>query len=253
MKIPGYVRAVIGRVPDSDGVINPQVGVVFKLTGDTTLHASVGKKTRFPHMQELYGVMSGGNPDLQKQKTMAYEIGAKHYFTKSLKGWFSYFYNDVEDLIERIYPAGGKDWRYENVGEARIQGIEGGLDYQVSDNFWAGANYTYLSTKDKETDHELEGRPRHKLNFDLRYLFSFGLTANLQTSYTHREFAYDRGESRKYPDFFLVNAKLIQKLGNYFGIDSEAFVSVSNLTDKNYDEGDPMPGRNFLTGLTFRR
>ncbi|MDY6971911.1 MAG: TonB-dependent receptor, partial [Thermodesulfobacteriota bacterium] len=141
-KIPSYVEEVIGDVPDSDGVINPQLGVVYKFTDDTRFHASVGQKTRFPHMMELYNNMGGGNPDLKEQKTKAYEIGAEHYFAKSVKGWISYFYNDVEDLIERVDLPEGGDWRYENIGEARFQGVEGGLDHQVSDNFWVGANYT---------------------------------------------------------------------------------------------------------------
>jgi len=217
------------------------------------LHASIGKKTRFPHLKELYSKHAGGNPNLKEQEAMTYEVGAEHFFTGSLKGWFSYFYNDIEDLIDREKVAG--DWVYKNIGDARIQGVEGGLDYQASDNFWLGANYTYLATKDKENDRELEGSPRHKLSFDFRYLFSFGLTANLQAAYTHRQFEYDdkANETRKYPDFFLLNVKLVQKLGSRFGVDSEAFVSVRNITDKNYDEGHPMPGRNFLAGLTFRR
>ena len=240
-------------VPDSVDTINPQGGAVFKLTDDTTLHASIGKKTRFPHLKELYSKHAGGNPNLKEQEAMTYEVGAEHFFTGSLKGWFSYFYNDIEDLIDREKVAG--DWVYKNIGDARIQGVEGGLDYQASDNFWLGANYTYLATKDKENDRELEGSPRHKLSFDFRYLFSFGLTANLQAAYTHRQFEYDdkANETRKYPDFFLLNVKLVQKLGSRFGVDSEAFVSVRNITDKNYDEGHPMPGRNFLAGLTFRR
>jgi iron complex outermembrane receptor protein/outer membrane receptor for ferrienterochelin and colicins len=154
-------------VPDSVDSINPQGGVVFKLTDDTTLHASVGKKTRYPHLKELYSNVGGGNPNLEPQETVAYEVGAEHYFTSSLKGWISYFYNDVEELIDRVTI--GKDKVYVNIGEARIQGVESGLDYKVTDNFWVGVNYTYLSTKDKEADQELESRPRHKLNFDLRY------------------------------------------------------------------------------------
>ncbi len=240
-------------VPDSTDTVNPQGGVVFKLTDDTTLHASIGKKTRFPHLIELYSEHAGGNPNLKEQKALAYETGAEHYFTSSLKGWISYFYNDIDDLIARVKI--GKDRVHVNIGEARIQGIESGLDYQVSDNLWLGANYTYLATKNKDADRELEGCPRHKFNFDVRYLFPFGLTANLQASYTHRQFEYDdrANETRKYPDFFLLNAKLVQKLGSRFGVDSEAFVSLRNMTDKNYDEGQPMPGRNFLVGLTFRR
>lgn len=49
-----------------------------------------------------------------------------------------------------------------------------------------------------------------------------------------------------------MNATLVQKPGSRFGVDSEAFISVNNITDKNYCEGQPVPERNFLAGLTFR-
>ena len=245
-------------VPDSIDTINPQGGVVFDLTDNTVLHASIGKKTRFPQLKELYSEHAGGNPDLDPQKTICYEVGAERYFTPSLKGSISYFYNDIDDMISREELAGEKV--YVNIGKVRMQGVETALDMNITDRFWVGANYTYLSTEDKENnDRELEGRPRHRLNLDLRYQFPFGLSANLQASYTQRqyEYLYDKKTkteaTRKTPDFLLVNARISQNLGSLWDIGSEIFLDVSNIADKDYDEGaGPEPGRNFLAGLTLR-
>ena len=245
-------------VPDSIDTINPQGGVVFDLTDNTVLHASIGKKTRFPQLKELYSEHAGGNPDLDPQKTICYEVGAEHYFTPSLKGSISYFYNDIDDMISREELAGEKV--YVNIGKVRMQGVETALDMNITDRFWVGANYTYLSTEDKENnDRELEGRPRHRLNLDLRYQFPFGLSTNLQASYTQRqyEYLYDKKTkteaTRKTPDFLLVNARISQNLGSLWDIGSEIFLDVSNIADKDYDEGaGPEPGRNFLAGLTLR-
>lgn len=244
--------------PDSIDSINPQGGIVYKLSEDTTFHASVGRKTTFPHLKELYSKHAGGNPNLDPQKTMAYEVGVEHYFNESIKGWLSCFYNDVDDLIERVRDK-DRNWMYVNIGEARIQGVEARVDMEVTRNFWAGMNYTYLSARDKKRDRELEGRPRHRVNLDLRYEFPFGLSTSLQASYTQRQFEYiydkntDTETTRKCPDFFLINARVRQSLGRLWGMKSELFLNVSNITDKNYDEGHgPMPGRNFLAGLTVR-
>jgi len=237
--------------PDSIDTVDPQGGIVYRITGDTTLHASVGRKTRFPHLKELYSKHAGGNPDLDEQKTIAYEVGAEHYLIDSVKVWASYFYNDVDDMIQRVRDE-KKERMYVNIGEARTQGVEGGIDWEATDNFQIGANYTYLATKDKENDRDLPGRPRHRINLDLRYLFPFGLSASLQTSYTQRQFEYIDDESRKCPDFFLLDARISQRLGRLWGVGSELFAQVTNLTDKDYDEGHPMPGRNFLAGLTLR-
>ncbi|MFV9644553.1 MAG: TonB-dependent receptor plug domain-containing protein [Desulfobacterales bacterium] len=245
-------KAYEQSLPDSIDTINPQGGVVFDLTDDTILHASIGKKTRFPQLKELYSEYAGGNPDLDPQKTICYEVGAEHYFTTSLNGSISYFYNDIDDMINRETIAGEKV--YVNTGKVSMQGVEMAIDMNITDAFRVGANYTYLTTRDKENeDRELEGRPRHRLNLDLRYQFPFGLSTNLQASYTQRQFEYDDDETRKCPDFFLINARVSQKLGRLWGVGSELFLDVRNITDKNYDEGSgPMPGRNFLAGLTLR-
>ena len=238
-------------LPDSIDTVNPQAGVVFHFTDDTSLHASVGKKTRFPQLKELYSENAGGNPNLDPQKTISCEIGGSHIFNESIRCSMAYFYNDIDDMIESVER--DNERVYVNIGETRIEGIEVAVNMRITNSLQAGINYTYLSTIDKESNREMEERPRHRLNTDIRYRFPFGLTAYLQTSYTQRQFEYDRdGEKRKYPDFFLVNLGIDQNLGSFMGINSKLFARVKNITDKDYDEGHPMPGMNFLAGLTMR-
>ena len=243
-------------VPDSDAVFNPQLGMVFTLSDATSIHASVGKKTRFPHLKELYSTMSGGNPDLKPQKTTAYEIGITHEFTNRLNGSVAYFYNDVEDLIQKTGDKTLNTVHYSNVAEARIHGVEATVNANLTERFEAVFNYTYMRTEDKQNNRELEGRPRHRANLDLRYNFPFGLLVSTQASYTQRQF-YIYQESRKSPeiwtkapDYFLLNLRLEQQLPAFAGIDSSLFLQVDNLTDKDYfNVGNLMPGRNFLVGM----
>ncbi len=236
-------------VPDSIDAFNPQGGVVVTLSDSTALHASVGKKIRFPHLKELYSKMAGGNPDLDPQETIAYEIGVTHAFSDTISGSAAFFYNDIEDLIQRLRV--GRDKFYVNVGQTKIEGFEAELSADVTDSFWVGVNYTYLHTEDKDNDRELEGRPRHRANLDMRYRFPFGLTSTVQLSYTMRQFYEDYDYNwQQGPDFFLVNARLEQNLGEYWGVEGKAFVEVENLTDRDYTEGGYVePGRNFLAGL----
>ena len=242
--------------PDSDAVFNPQLGMVFTLNDATTLHASVGKKTRFPHLKELYSTMSGGNPDLKPQKTTAYEIGISHEFTNRINGSVAYFYNDIEDLIQKIGDKKLNTVHYSNVAEARIHGVEATLNADLTERLQAVFNYTYMATEDKQEDRELEGRPRHRANLDVRYSFPFGLLVSTQASYTQRQF-YVYQESRKSPeiwtkapDYFLLNLRLEQQLPAFAGFDSSLFLQVDNLTDKDYvNVGNLMPGRNFLVGM----
>ncbi len=236
--------------PDSTDTLNPQIGIVYGLTHKTQLHASVGKKTRFPHLKELYSEHAGGNPDLDPQETIAYEVGAEHNFLANLKGSLVYFYNDIDDLIERVET--DDEPVYKNVGEAYIQGVEAQIDYLITKDIQLGLNYTYLSTEDEDKDRDLSDRPRHKLNLDARYHFDFGLSAFMQATYVEEQFEWIDDQKHEYPDYLLINAKLVQDLGDWWGVNSEIFFQVTNLTDKDYEEGRPMPGRDFLAGLNFR-
>ena len=73
---------------DNMDAFNPQAGVVVSLSEQTILHGSVGKKTRFPHVKELYSKNGGGNTSLKEQKTIAYEIGLTHDFSEWFRGLF---------------------------------------------------------------------------------------------------------------------------------------------------------------------
>jgi len=244
-------------VPDSIDSFNPQAGVVITLAEATALHGSVGKKIRFPHLKELFSDMAGGNPDLNPQKTISYEVGLTQAFGDSVTLTVAAFYNDIDNLIEKIDvfdPVEGEDVpAYFNVGEAVTKGMEVSLGADITDSFWAGINYTYMRTEDKDQDRELEGRPRHRANLDARYRFPFGLTTAAQLSYTNRQFYDDKDKGwTRSPDFLLLNTRVEQRLGEIWGVEGRAFVEVTNLTDRDYYEvGQPAPGRNFLAGLNF--
>jgi len=248
------VKAYDQPVPDTISAVDPQLGLVFDIAGNTSLHASVGKKTRFPHLKELYSEMAGGNPDLDPQKTIAYEVGASHKFNNMFNGSVAYFYNDVSDLIDTAEDANGDSYYY-NVNKAIIKGIEADLDLRFTDNFLAKFNYTYMSTEDDTNKgREMEGKPKHKLNLDLRYTASFGLASSIQASYTGGEYWEDYDYNwTELPSFTIFNLRLSQDLGKILLKNSEFFLQVNNITDKYYYEtSGPEAGRNFMAGLTVK-
>jgi outer membrane receptor protein involved in Fe transport len=249
------VRAYDRPVPDKMSSLNPQIGLVYDVNYKTSIHASVGKKTRFPQLKELYSDLAGGNPDLDPQKTVSYEIGAYHEFNGMFRGNIAFFYNDISDLIDQVEDQATGEDIYVNLYEANIEGIEAELDMDFSCGLLARFNYTYMTTEDKSNQGgELEGRPEHRINLDLRYGFPFGLTTNVQTSYATG--AYWEGPDYNWvelPHIFLIDAKITQDLGDIFNLDSELFVQVDNLTDYDYYQSNgPEPGRNFMTGLAIK-
>jgi len=240
--------------PGQADTFNPQIGAIYRISPDTSVHASVGQKTRFPSLKELYSDLVGGNPDLQPEQTLAYETGVTHMLTEKIKGSLAFFYNDVDDLIDTINMNGQK--AYVNINKAVIYGAEASISIPVSKTLDINLNYTYLSTEDKSNDgRDLEGRPRHRLNAGIGYRFAFGLTADLNTTYNCRQYweNSDTYEWEKLPDYFLVNLKLTQKLPQIARMEPELFVLGTNLLDKDYYETNGSePGFNFLAGLTLQ-
>jgi len=245
-------------VPDTIDSFNPQAGIVFDAADSFTLHASVGRKTRFPQLIELYSKQAGGNPNLEPQKTIAYEIGASAKFRNVLNSSIALFYNDIEDSIQRRDNPDTGEREYVNMGESSIPGMEIELDLIAFDPFQAALNYTYLDAMEKESsdskERDSEFTPKHKINLDIGYIFNFGLSAFMQASYTADQIEYNRkGEAFDIDDFFLLNAKVNMDLEKLIKIDSALFLEIKNFTDENYEEGSgPMPGRSFLLGMTLK-
>lgn len=242
-------------VPDSTDSFNPQGGIVYILNEATSFHASIGKKIRFPRLKELYSDMAGGNPEMNPQETIAYEVGVDHSFGMNTNASLALFYNDITDLIERVLDPASGDRYYKNVGEAKIEGFEFSLDHMFNESVHTGFSYTYLATMDKTANQDLTYRPRHKLSLDTRCRFSYGIFSNLQMSYTSGGYEFDPNDNMvSSRGFFLVNARIEKQIESILGMKgSTLFAQAYNIFDKNYTEGgDPQAGVNYMVGLKMR-
>lgn len=239
--------------PGNVEVLNPQAGATYDIAENTTLCVSIGKKTRFPRMMELYSKHTGGNPDLKAEQTIATDIGIKHRIGTFMNMYASYFHNNVSNLIESTRDDEGNRM-YINIGKAQIYGVETELMTTISNSLNIKGNYTYLHAWDKENDREISQRPKHKLNLNMHYRFSSGISAVVQGSYVGKQkYHYiEAGETkeRSISDYFLMNIKISHRFPSMkYGM-PEFYIVVDNIMDKNYEEGNgPMPGRNFLVGL----
>ncbi|MCD4718639.1 MAG: TonB-dependent receptor [Desulfobacula sp.] len=249
------VKAYGGIDRDKTEVWNPQAGIAFDVTNDFNLYASVGKKTRFPQMKELYSNLGGGNKSLKPQKTIAYEIGAYKKFSDVLNLSMAAFLNDVEDRIIRERVAGVK--QCVNKGETEIKGFETRVNITTPWNLDLGLGYTYLCAEEKDdaasAARDCEYMPEHKATLDVRYAFDFGLSTSFQTVYTGEQIEYDDSDNKvQIDDFIVCNLKLNQQISFTKKLTTDFFIEFKNIFDEDYEEGSgPMPGRSFLIGMTL--
>ncbi|MBU1343916.1 MAG: TonB-dependent receptor [Proteobacteria bacterium] len=247
------VKAYGGITRDSVETWNPQAGASFDVTQELKVYASVGKKTRFPQMKELYSTLSGGNSNLNPQETIAYEIGASKRFGSVLDFSTAVFFNDIKERITTQKVSGVT--QYINKGESRIKGLEAQLNLVTPWNFDLGVGYTLLSSEDKADNAspflKSEYVPEQKFTFDARYTFDFGLSASFQASYTKDQIEYDSSNNQvPLENFWVCNARLNQNIKLSEKFSTDLFFHVKNLFDENYEEGHgPYPGISFLLGM----
>ncbi len=135
---------------------NPRIGIVYQPTSALTLKFLAGFGFREPTAKELFSqtAQRKPNPDLKPEKLRAYEIGAGYRFSKNYYSSLQAYQNTITDLILEVAttdsnPIGGRNpsggfWRQnQNLGVAKIQGVELDNTFQILDNLSFYFNYTY--------------------------------------------------------------------------------------------------------------
>lgn len=224
--------------------LNPIAGIKFNPTPALDFHLALSRKSRFPSMRSLYST-SGGNPDLKDEIGSTLEAGAA--WSGPVDASLAVFSTRVEDLIYVIrLPTGYKS--YVNVGKAAIDGFEteigkafGGFDLRL--------NYTFLDTKNKDSDRRLELVPQSQASViagfsrENNYRLSFwGLAAS-------RSEILISDKMIPVPGYVVANLSF-EKLFGAFSL----YLKVENLLDKAYftEPGYPMVSRRFEAGFRVR-
>jgi outer membrane receptor for ferrienterochelin and colicins len=193
------VTATLGARYDRHGrfgsALSPKAALHARVSDALSVRASYGRGFRAPDLGQLYyrflnptsSYQVIGNPDLEAEYADSWQAGAE---IAPAGGRFrlgiNVFRNEVRDLIESvslgfvaspaqlssIMSSEGIDpsfrpqldrllFRYENVADARTQGIEADAEITLPRGFSVSAAYTYLDAIDEATGLTLTGRQPH--------------------------------------------------------------------------------------------
>ncbi|MDY6878998.1 MAG: TonB-dependent receptor [Thermodesulfobacteriota bacterium] len=240
-----------GPLRDDEKAFNPQAGVRVTVLKDADLHFSVGRKTRFPTLFEYYSGQFGRmepNPNLEEEEAMNYEAGIKKPIAGESVIGLTAFYSDIENLIVQKEIAEDTD-QYQNIGEARFQGLEFSFQSSFFENNDFEIHYTYLDAEDRSpyrTSDNLEESSEHKIYisdlFKLNHWISFFGKAEYNSKRYYEDF--DSGEWRTLDGFWVVDAKVILTVSKNLEVE----LGARNLLDDNYElsDGYPREGRNLF-------
>lgn len=246
---------------DFNSSVASRASLSYALNDATTLRAGIGTARKNPTFSERFGFFAGqflGNPDLKPERSLSYEAGIdQSLFGNTAQLQLTAFHHDLRDEINGfVFDAGSGLFTAENRdGKSRRSGLELAAIWSLHRHVDAGLNYTYLSSKQKDSAgasvHETRS-PRHN--------------GGLWATYNSAEdgfrlmLAADYGGSRTDQYFGTFPATLV-KLNHYWLIDVTAefklkktlsiYVRGTNAFDADYEEvfGYNTPGRQFYAGL----
>ena len=175
--------------------ISPRFGISFPITDRDKVMFTYGHYFQRPDSYYLYRNLrydnltaTGnyiGNPSLEPEKTVSYDISLEHLFSPTLKGSVTGYYKDVTNLMnyqKYVFINAPSDGNiYVNADYANIKGVEFAL-YKALTEYWgASVNYTFSSAQGRlYNDYNAplfgEDQKMFPLNFDQTHTINANIT-----------------------------------------------------------------------------
>lgn len=230
--------------------LDGRLGVYYSISSNFEIFGSVGHKTRFPNLKELYSEYVGRNvpnPNLKEESAYNFEIGVSYILSNQNKMELILFDSEITNrIVEKTVLVGEeKKDQWDNIGKARTFGAEFSVNLKPEKNTTVLWSYVFLKAKnlsDNRIMDQLEYRPEHRVRLQGEHNFDFGLTLSLTANYIGKRSGLDKEDKEHMmSDYTLINGKLSQSLYKNIILYFEA----RNIFDKNYqtEYGFPMPGR----------
>ncbi len=230
-------------------------GGVYRLDETWTLNASVGRKTRFPTLRELFGEALNRflvNPDLEPESSLLAEAGVRRSGER-LSGEATLFLSRTDDTIDQRRLEDGRRQRI-NLGGSRIYGIELAGAARPLRRVRLDGHLTLLHLRGLDADGEtlrLSEKPEVIGRLAATYNPGLGPNAIVEAVYIGVAYSPDAPDSFARLDPALVlNARAGYRLA-VRAISAELFARVNNVTDAVVlpQLGLPGPGREVQAGI----
>ncbi|MSP64468.1 MAG: TonB-dependent receptor [Ignavibacteria bacterium] len=260
--------------------ISPRFGIAYPITDQGVIHFSYGHFLQIPSFSYLYqrpeykvtssgGLQGGfGNPDLNPQRTVMYEIGLQQQLSDEMSMDVTGFYRDIRDWVTSgpaiEVQAGTGYSMYINKDYANVRGIALSLNKRLSNFYTFNFSYTFQvaegvnSSPDEEYFAQvgnsdpakqltsLDWDQTHTANFSLgledagqggfmilRYGSGLPYTPVIITQLRQGQSTSNNliKNSRRRPDNFTTDLRLYKNI-KYSGFNFNLFCKVTNLFDR---------------------
>lgn len=226
--------------------LSPKMGITYKATDDLRFKFNAAQGFRSPTPNQLYQNNSDkqGNPNLKSETSNSFDLSVERDFGATTTK-FTVFTNKVSDMIT-LQPTGvSGEFKYQNIKQATLQGVEAELTQPIGDKLFWSNSYTYLEAVDDSANTRLTNRPRHKVTSRLSYNDKEGFTANLWAD-GYSGYLVDTGSRTSNQSFVLWNIAVSKQIAP----SSKIMLGVDNIFNKQ-DEDAALLGTYIHGGIQF--
>jgi outer membrane receptor protein involved in Fe transport len=236
--------------PDrSETAFSPQGSVLYRLTEQLSLSASVYRAFRAPTLNELYRSFRVGdaltlaNENLRAERLTGGEAGAQFSsFNRGLTLHSTFFWTEVTRPVANVTlsvsPALITRQR-QNLGRTRSRGLELEADAQLSNTWAVSGGYLFVDATVLEfpvnttlVGNRLPQVARHQLTFQARYSNPSLFTLAFQGRASSKQFDDDQNLFPLEP-YFTLDAFLSRRINRNL----EVFAGAENLFNQRYTVG----------------
>ncbi|MBN2183713.1 MAG: TonB-dependent receptor [Candidatus Krumholzibacteriota bacterium] len=239
---------------------SPGAGMRLRPFQYLTIKGNIGRYYRVPTFFEMFGNLgsvtgdSGLKPESGLNRDIGIILSADRFwgignpFLEAI-----YLYNEIDDLI-LFFPNSQSTVKPENIGSARIRGIELSTAGTIPGSLRLSGNYCWLESTDTGpipyyNGNSLPARPEHETSAAIEYLGKMW-SASWELHYTGTNFL-DRANGK------MVDGRTIHNLN----LTLKSVIEDMTLTIEGLNIGDerasdvagfPLPGRSFYVSVRYR-
>ena len=234
---------------DYDDNLSPRGYLIYMPNRNFTVKGGVATGYKAPTMLQsapvdihlnITGEIYRGNTGLKPEKSTTEEIGFYYHNEHDTDAHVTFFHTDFKnkiDLSDAVNVAGIGDVRtYENVGKARIHGVELGTDFALAPKLRAGLNWTFLTSSIKSGANKgqpLRSTPKQAVNLKLDWMPTDATDVWMSAQYRSGMYRSKQaaGLSSTYHPFTVLNMGVTHKLRDGLSVQ----FAVNNLLNRNFD------------------
>lgn len=235
---------------DYDDNLSPRGYLIYMPNRNFTVKGGVATGYKAPTMLQsapvdihlnITGEIYRGNTGLKPEKSTTEEIGLYYHNEHDTDAHVTFFHTDFKnkiDLSDAVNVAGVGDVRtYENVGKARIHGVEVGTKFAIAPKVTAGLNWTLLTSQiksGKNVGQPLRSTPKQAVNLRLDWMPTDATDVWLSAQYRSGMYRSKQaaGIASHYRPFTVLNMGVTHKLRD--GLSMQ--FAVNNLLNRNFDQ-----------------